>query len=154
MKTKYGLRPMLRIKELLEQQGLTQRDLAELMGETPQQINKWIMGVEPCLNSLGRIALVLGVKLNDIVWHAGDDVNFGPQSVVYIRGDIIEPGDTAQDVFEKLTKHYRWTEEEAAGAKIHSFNPTIGELVIACASTGSDAFVSWAKKDRDYMYRL
>ena len=169
MKTKYGLRPVIRIKELLDERQLTQKEFAEQMGETPQQVNKWVMGVEPCLNALGRIAITLGIGLSEVVWHKGDDAHFGPGSVVYIRGEVAkticdkiielrkdgnhkpyEP----QDLMDDLKQYYRWTDEECAGVRLIEFNPQKTEIVLGCNSQNAEAFITWAKRDRDDMYRL
>jgi len=154
MKMKYGFRPVIRIKELLEQKGLTQKDFAEMIGDTPQQLNKWVNGVEPCLSALGRIALTLDVKLTDIAWLAGDDANFGPNSVVYIRGEIVrEIRDSGQDILQGLKQHYRWTEEELQGIKIVSTDLAREEVTLGCTQN-AEAFITWAKRDREDMYRL
>ena len=153
MKTKYGLWPFIRIKELLEEKNLTQKELAEMMGETPQQINKWVMGVEPCLSALGRISITLGVKLGDLVWHKGDDAEFNTNSVVYIRGEAVNTSKSKPELLDSLKQYYRWTDEEFNGIKIINLDTEKGELVLGCTGE-SEAFITWAKKDRDCMYRL
>jgi len=154
MKTKYGLRPVIRIKELLDQRHLTQKELAEQMGETPQQVNKWVMGVEPCLNALGRIAITLGVSLGELVWHKGDDTDFGVGSTVYIRGQIVDTIENKAELLYILKQYYRWTDEECAGIKVMDYKPEKSEIVLGCNSDQAEAFITWAKKDRDDMYRL
>ena len=158
MKTKYGLRPVIRIKELLEKHGLTQKELAEMIGETPQQVNKWVNGVEPCLSTLGRIAITLGVQLKDLVWLAGDDANFNANNAIYIRGGIAsticnKTSDNAQETLDSLKQYYRWTDEEAQGVTLVYIDSKNEELVLRCAPD-ADAFIAWAKKHRDDMYRL
>ena len=156
MKTKYGLWPFIRIKEILEEKELTQKELAEMINETPQQVNKWVNGVEPCLSALGRIAITLDVQLKDLVWLAGDDADFGVNNVVYIRGEIIgtissSPGE-AMDI---LKEYYRWTDEEVAGVKVVNQDFEKGEITLGCVGEGvSDPFITWAKRARDNMYRL
>jgi len=154
MKTKYGLRPVIRIKEFLEQRHLTQKELAEQMGETPQQVNKWVMGVEPCLNALGRMAITFGVSLGELVWHKGDDADFGVDSVVYIRGQIVDTITNKQELLYILKQYYRWTDEECAGIKIIDYKPEKSEIVLGCNSDNAQEFIAWAKKDRDDMFRL
>ena len=154
MKTKYGLRPVIRIKEFLEQRHLTQKELAEQMGETPQQVNKWVMGVEPCLNALGRMAITFGVNLGELVWHKGDDSDFGVDSTVYIRGQIVDTITNKQELLYILKQYYRWTDEECAGIKIIDYKPEKSEIVLGCNSDNAQEFIAWAKKDRDDMYRL
>ena len=154
MKTKYGLRPVIRIKELLDQRHLTQKELAEQMGETPQQVNKWVMGVEPCLNALGRIAITLGVSLGELVWHKGDDADFGVDSVIYIRGQIVDTITNKQELLYILKQYYRWTDEECTGIKVIDYEPEKSEIVLGCNGDQAEAFITWAKKDRDDMYRL
>ena len=154
MKTKYGLRPIIRLKEILEQRHLTQKEFAEQMGETPQQVNKWVMGVEPCLNALGRIAITLGVSLGELVWHKGDDADFGPGSVVYIRGQVVDTIQNKPELLYILKQYYRWTDEECAGIKVIDYIPEKSEIVLGCNGDQAQAFIDWAKKDRDDMYRL
>lgn len=156
MKTKYGLRPVIRLKEILDGLGLTQKELAEMIGETPQQINKWVNGVEPCISALGRIALTLGVTLCDLAWLAGDDESFDHSNVVYIRGQIVRGiFESGEDPLSVLKQHYRWTEEELAGVKVASKSSKRNEITLACVGKNdSEAFITWAKKDRDDMYRL
>ena len=154
MKTKYGLRPIIRIKEILEQRHLTQKELAEQMGETPQQINKWVMGVEPCLSALGRIAITLGVSLGELVWHKGDDADFGQTSTVYIRGAIVDTVTNKPELMYILKKHYRWTDDEFAGIKVIDYIPEKSEVILGCNNGNTQPFIDWAKKDRDDMYRL
>jgi len=156
MKTKYGLWPFIRIKEILEEKELTQKELAEMIGETPQQINKWVNGVEPCFSALGRIAITLGVKLTDLVWLAGDDAEFRASNVVYIRGEIVDTiSKTPKELMDILREYYRWTDEEVKGVKLisHDFNKR--EIILGCIGEDvSKAFITWAKKARDDMYRL
>jgi len=157
MKTKYGLWPYIRIKEILEENELTQKELAEMMGETPQQVNKWVMGVEPCLSALGRMAITLGVKLEDLVWYAGDDAGFGIDSKVYIRGEIVDTMGhlkSEAELLDALKQYYRWTDEELRGVKIIGMDFEKGEIILGCGKINSDEFINWAKKARDDMYRL
>jgi len=156
MKTKNGMWPFIRIKEILEEKELTQKELAEMIGETPQQVNKWVNGVEPCLSTLGRIAITLGVKLADLVWLAGDDAEFGVHNVVYIRGEIVGTiSKKPEELMDVLREYYRWTDEEVKGVKVISQDFNKGEIVLGCmGENSSDAFITWAKKARDDMYRL
>lgn len=53
-----------RIYDLLEKQGKTQRDLANLMGKKESEISKWMQGTHNfTLKSLAKIESVLGEKL-------------------------------------------------------------------------------------------
>jgi len=155
MKTKDGLEPIIRIKEVLEQKGLTQKEFAEMIGETPQQLSKWVNGVEPCLSALGRIAISLGVFIRDIVWFAGDDPMFNANSRIYIRGEALDGISTEADVLPVLKAYYRWTEEELAGVKLIEYNKAKGEAVLGCIYHISNIpFVIWARKARDCLYRM
>jgi len=158
MRTKYGLTPIIRLKEILEDKRLTQKELAEMLGETPQQVNKWVNGVEPCLSALGRIAMTLSVSPGDIVWHKGDDPYFGSTSKIYIRGEAAAQALQTHNTSEQLDilkQYYRWTDEELAGAKLIHADTEKGEITLSCTDDAtSEAFISWAKKDRDCMYRL
>ena len=164
LKSKYGLKPIIRIKEILEEKRMTQKELAEMMGETPQQVNKWVMGVEPCLNALGRIAITLGVQLSDLVWYKGDNADFDVHSEVYIRGEVAHQASSAAtegkktgipQLLQALRQYYRWTDEELSGVKVLSWDAQKGEITLGCAGEDlSEDFIIWARKDRDSMYRL
>lgn len=155
MKIKYGLTPIIRIKEILEEKHLTQKELAEMMDETPQQINKWVMGVEPCLSALGRISLTLGVKLGDLVWLKGEDVSFNLHNVIYIRGEIISNLQNESELLDMLKEYYRLTDAELGGIKVLSCHIKKGEAMLGCVNEKlSREFIAWAKKDRECMYRL
>ena len=158
MKTKYGLWPLIRIKEILEEKDLTQKELAEMMGETPQQVNKWVMGVEPCLSALGRMAITLNVKLDELIWYAGEDADFNIHSKVYIRGDIVKQTQHVKnetELLEALKHYYRWTDTELVGVKIVKQDLKKGEIVLGCTKADdSGDFIEWAKKAREDMYRL
>ena len=161
MKSKHGLKPIIRIKEILEEKQLTQKELSEMMGETPQQVNKWVMGVEPCLSALGRIAIILGVQLSDLVWYKGDNADFGVHSAVYIRGEAATEAKNAADkrsspeLLQALRQYYRWTDEELAGVKVITWDAKKGEIVLGCMNEAlSREFITWARKDRDSVYRL
>ena len=155
MKTKDGLEPIIRIKEVLEQKNLTQKEFAEMIGETPQQLSKWVNGVEPCLSALGRIAISLGVFIRDIVWFAGDDPMFNATSRIYIRGEALDGVLQKADVLPALKEYYRWTDQELAGVKLIEYNPDKGEVVLGCVNAlFSGAFITWAKKARDCLYRM
>ncbi|MDE0561820.1 helix-turn-helix transcriptional regulator [Algoriphagus sp. NF] len=53
-----------RIHELLENQGKTQRDLANLMGKKESEIIKWMQGTHNfTLDTIAKIESVLGEKL-------------------------------------------------------------------------------------------
>lgn len=53
-----------RIYEILEQQGKSQQDLANLMGKKESEINKWMLGTHNfTLKSIAEIESVLGEKL-------------------------------------------------------------------------------------------
>jgi len=158
MKTKYGLWPVVRIKEILDENDLTQKEFAEMMGETPQQVNKWVMGVEPCLSALGHMAITLGVKLEDLVWYAGDDADFGINSKVYIRGEIVDANShlkSEAELLDALKHYYRWTDEELRGVKVICRDSEKDEITLGCSGeNNSEDFINWAKKARDDMYRL
>jgi len=155
MKTKDGLEAIIRIKEVLEQKNLTQKEFAEMIGETPQQLSKWVNGVEPCLSSLGRIAISLGVFIRDIVWFAGDDPVFNVSSRIYIRGEALGGISQESEVIPVLKEYYRWTDEESSGVKLIEYNQTKAEVVLGCLDEhASAAFIIWAKKARDCLYRM
>ena len=168
MKEKYGLKPVFRIKEMLEELNLTQKDLAEMMGETPQQLNKWVSGVEPSISALCRICLTLNITLSHIIWLKGDDPLFTKDKQVFIRGEVANTlaplangPDQGEKFLAKLREYYRWTDAEFDGLRAPHWitgkpHPETGlpTVIEVCLQGSSDAFVAWAKKDRDDMYRM
>ena len=161
MKEKYGLKPVFRIKEMLEELNLTQKDLAQMMGETPQQLNKWASGVEPSISALCRICLTLNIPLSQIIWLKGDDPYFTREKQVFIRGQIastlspLAHGTNQGEKFlAKLREHYRWTAAEFDGLQAPRWISHQATIIEVCLQGNSDAFVAWAKKDREDMYRM
>ena len=63
---------MLRIKEILKEQGKTQIDLANKLSVTPIGLNKMING-NPTLETLQKIATVLNVEVVDLFTHKNND---------------------------------------------------------------------------------
>ena len=55
----------LRINEVLKEQGKTAKELAEMMGKSPQHINGIIHG-NGGLNTLQKVADVLGVPISSL----------------------------------------------------------------------------------------
>jgi transcriptional regulator with XRE-family HTH domain len=73
-----------RIYELLEKQGKTQRDLANLMGKKESEISKWMQGTHNfTLKSLAKIESVLGEKL--IVAPKADEVLVKEEVLVFYK---------------------------------------------------------------------
>jgi putative transcriptional regulator len=59
---------MIRLKEILEKQHLSQRWLAERCGFSVQSVNNWCQQKnEPSLKTLALIAKVLKVKIADLI---------------------------------------------------------------------------------------
>lgn len=57
-----------RIYDLLEKQGRTQRDLANIMGKKESEISKWMQGTHNfTLKSIAKIESVLGEKLVEVL---------------------------------------------------------------------------------------
>lgn len=66
-----------RIKELCQEQGITQKELAEKMGITNISLNKTLRGEYPQLQTLEKIATVLNIPISDLFKKndSGEDVN-------------------------------------------------------------------------------
>ena len=63
---------MLRIKEILKEQGKTQIDLANELSVSPIGLNKMING-NPTLETLQKIATVLNVEVVDLFNHKSNE---------------------------------------------------------------------------------
>lgn len=57
---------MNRIKEVLEEKGLTGKELAEMLNIKPPSISSIING-NPTLDKLEQVAKVLGVKVSELI---------------------------------------------------------------------------------------
>ncbi|WP_194767869.1 helix-turn-helix domain-containing protein [Tamlana sp. I1] len=73
---------MLRIKQILKDQGKTQKDLAKDLDMTPIGVNKLIKG-NPTLETLHKIAKALGVEVIDLFEKKTSDT----AKVIYIKED-------------------------------------------------------------------
>ncbi len=59
---------MTKMKEYRKKAGLTQKDLAELMGVTQSSVSAWETGNnDPCLKKLLRLAELLGCRPEDLI---------------------------------------------------------------------------------------
>jgi hypothetical protein len=77
-----------RIKELCQEQGITQKELAEKMGITDISLNKTLRGEYPQLQTLEKIAMVLNIPISDLFKKNdfGEDVN----GYIKVKGTIYE----------------------------------------------------------------
>ena len=55
-----------RIKDVCQQKGITQKDLADKLGITDISLNKTLRGEYPQLQSLEKIAKALGVPITEL----------------------------------------------------------------------------------------
>lgn len=74
----------LRIKEVLEERGLMQKDLAQMMGITPAAIHKSMDG-SITFDKLGRIAAALNVPIADLI----DDPSSPPKVCPYCGSPLV-----------------------------------------------------------------
>ena len=59
---------MLNIKELRKAQGMTQEQLAKLIGVTQGAISQWEEGLtHPAFSKLRKLATALGVTMDDLI---------------------------------------------------------------------------------------
>lgn len=76
-----------KIHEILERQGKTQRDLANLMGKNESEISKWMQGNHNfTLKSIAKIESVLGEKLFEVLKE--DEVVVKKQIAIYHKNFI------------------------------------------------------------------
>jgi transcriptional regulator with XRE-family HTH domain len=76
-----------KIHEILERQGKTQRDLANLMGKNESEISKWMQGTHNfTLKSIAKIESVLGEKLFEVLKE--DEVVVKKQVAVFYKNFI------------------------------------------------------------------
>lgn len=65
----------MRVKEILKEKGLTQKDLADKMGVAEISLSRSING-NPNLSTLQKIADALGVKIEELFAPKGDTPHF------------------------------------------------------------------------------
>ena len=63
----------LRIKEILKEKGITQKELAEIIGVAEISLSRSING-NPSLDTLNKIALALNVPISDLFEQPAKDV--------------------------------------------------------------------------------
>lgn len=93
-----------RIYDLLEKQGKTQRDLANLMGKKESEISKWMQGTHNfTLKSLSKIESVLGEKL--IVAPKQDEVLVKKEDLTFYHQNFeLKTASLQQNNLEQLIK--------------------------------------------------
>lgn len=59
---------MLKLKEFRTKRGLSQADLAKILGLAPSAVSNWEQGTrEPNIENLTKIAIVLDVTVDDLI---------------------------------------------------------------------------------------
>lgn len=76
-----------RIKDICQENGMTQKDLAEILGITDISLNKTLRGEYPQLQSLEKIANALKVPITDLFEHPEKEETIG---IVRHRGKAYE----------------------------------------------------------------
>ena len=61
-------KPLKRIKVMLAERMMTNKDLAEMLGKDPATVSKWVTNTsQPSLENLIEIARCLNCEINDLV---------------------------------------------------------------------------------------
>ncbi len=61
-------KPLNRIKVMLAERMMTNKDLAEMLGKDPATVSKWVTNTsQPSLENLIEIARCLNCEINDLV---------------------------------------------------------------------------------------
>ena len=61
-------KPLNRIKVMLAERMMTNKDLAEMLGQDPATVSKWVTNTsQPSLENLIEIARCLKCEINDLV---------------------------------------------------------------------------------------
>lgn len=89
-----------RIKELCQEQGITQKELAEKMGITDISLNKTLRGEYPQLQTLEKIASILNTPITDLFEKSTDEI----VGAIRIGGDthVINSKEDIKKLAEKL----------------------------------------------------
>lgn len=104
-----------RLARLRKARGLTQKELASLVGLNQAQIHRYEKGAaEPSMSALKRLAVALGVTIDELVF---DDAERGPDDDLRLQFDALrqfppEEKKAARDLLDALIlKHQarRWT---------------------------------------------
>jgi len=118
-----------RIFDLLEKQGKTQRDLANLMGKKESEISRWMQGTHNfTLKSIAKIESVLGEKL--IVAPKQDDVLVKEEVLVFYKKNFeVKPKEI---VFEGHGLHQKrpikYISVQISGQTVTRNNPSTVEV--------------------------
>lgn len=78
----------IRIKELCQSKGITQKDLADKMGISDISLNKTLRGDYPQLQTLERIANALDVDLSDLF--VRNTIDSEVNGYVKVKGTLYE----------------------------------------------------------------
>ena len=58
-----------RLKVVLAEKGMTNKQLAEILDKHPTVISKWVTNVaQPNVEMLIQLAKILGVRVDDLLW--------------------------------------------------------------------------------------
>ena len=58
-----------RLKVVLAEKGMTNKQLSEILDKDPAVISKWVTNVaQPNVEMLIRLAQILGVSVDDLLW--------------------------------------------------------------------------------------
>ena len=81
------------LTHFIEQKGVTQRDVAQAIGVTPQSLNQWCMGTSlPRMGKIQKLASYFNVNTTSLI----DDVDSGTQDYYFNE----ETAKAAQEMFE------------------------------------------------------
>lgn len=64
-----GRKKINRLKVVLAEKGMTNKQLAEILDKDPSVISKWVTNVaQPNVEMLIQLAKILGVRVDDLLW--------------------------------------------------------------------------------------
>lgn len=73
----FSIKVSKRLFDIMEKQGLTQRELAKMLGKNETEISRWMQGTHNfTLQTIQKIELTLGVKILQVVGHDSDNIEY------------------------------------------------------------------------------
>ncbi|RYY30521.1 MAG: XRE family transcriptional regulator [Chitinophagaceae bacterium] len=91
----------LTLLDFLDENGLTQKSLAEMMGVSPQAINKWLKGQENfTLETIGKLEKVLKRKLIEVISYPSFEMA-SSKALIVIKGEYRKEKITESENFSE-----------------------------------------------------
>lgn len=93
-----------RLRAVLDALGMSQKDLADRMGVSPQQVNKYARGTEnPTIETLAKLKLALGFPLIQVVGQENEAIYMVETEEDRFDGDVLQTEDYSEMIATQKT---------------------------------------------------